>query len=317
MDNAAGTQVVKSCIDSIQHYFSNANVQPAAPYPVSEEAAAKVQDGYRAAADYINASVKETIFGTSTTQLVRNVSTAFRFRLGDNIVLSKVDHEAHLAGWVQAAQWKDIEIRWWTPTKNTKTNPKVEADDLEVLKLVDDKTRVVAFTHTSNVTGSITGVAAISRTIKRINPEALVSVDAVAYAPHGPIDVQALGVDFYYFSWYKVYGPHFATAFIRESTWPQLESLGHYFLSRKSANDLLGLACGNYEFIQCIPAITAYLAQVGWNFIKEQEQALQAVLLEYIITRPQIQLLGEPSSDRNLRSRHQLQDCWALVTPIG
>lgn len=301
MDNAAGAQVVKSCIDSVHHYLSNINVQPAAPYPISEEATTKVQEGYRAVADYINASVKETIFGTSTTQLARNVSTAFRFRPGDNIVLSKVDHEAHLAGWAQAAQWKGVEIRWWTPTKNTKTNPKLEAEDLETLKLIDNKTRVVAFTHASNVLGSITDVAAISRAIKRVNPETLVSVDAVAYAPHGPIDIQALGVDFYFFSWYKVYGPHIATAFIRESTWPQLESLGHYFLSRESANDLLGLACGNYEFIQCIPEVTAYLEEVGWGFVKDQEQALQTVLLEYIKTQPQIQLYGEPSSDRNLR----------------
>lgn len=301
MDNAAGAQVIVSCIDSIKEYFSNSNVQLGARYTVGEEAIAKVQAGFNAAAKYMNASAEEVTFGTSTTQLVRNVSTALKLQPGENIVLSKLDHEAHLAGWAQVAQWKGIEVRWWTPSKNTKTNPKLEADDLEALHLVDEKTRIVCFTHTSNVLGSITDVPTLSRTIKRINPKTLVSVDAVAYAPHAPIDVQAFGVDFYFFSWYKVYGPHIGTAYIKKATWPQLESLGHYFLPRKSASNLLGLGCGNYEFIQAIPTITAYLAEVGWDFVKEHEQALQAVLLKYIWTRPEIQLFGEPSYDRNLR----------------
>ncbi|KAM5529911.1 hypothetical protein BFJ63_vAg16731 [Fusarium oxysporum f. sp. narcissi] len=299
-DNAAGAQVIQACIDSIQNYFSNSNVQPAAAYPVSEEATNKVQTGYEALAKYMNASVDEVIFGASTTQLARNVSSAFRFNAGDNIVLSKVDHEAHLAGWVHAAESKGVEIRWWAPSKNQRTNPKLEADDLEAEGLVDAKPRVVCCTHTSNVLGSITDIAAISKTVKSINPKTLVSVDAVAYAPHAPIDVQAFGVDFYFFSWYMVYGPHIASAFINKAAWDNLESLGHYFLPRTSANSMLGLACGNFEFIQSIPAVCNYLSEVGWKFIKEQEEALQEIILTYIKTRPEIQL-GEPSHDRNLR----------------
>src|SRR5689334_1612796 len=80
MDNAAGAQVVVSCIDSINEYLSNSNVQPGGRYPVSEEATAKVQAGYDAAAKHINASVEEVIFGASTTQLVRNVSTALKLQ---------------------------------------------------------------------------------------------------------------------------------------------------------------------------------------------------------------------------------------------
>ncbi|KAF5533918.1 cysteine desulfurase [Fusarium mexicanum] len=301
MDNVAGAQAVKTCSDAIYHYFNNANVQPVAAYPVSQEATSKVQRGYEALAKYVNASVDEVIFGTSTTHLARNVSTAFRFQPGDNIVLSKVDHEAHLAGWVQAAERKGIEVRWWVPSENTRSNPKLEADDLEAQGLIDNKTRVVCFTHTSNVLGSVTDVAAVSKTVKRINPTTLVSVDAVAYAPHAPIDVQAFGVDFYFFSWYKVYGPHIASAFISKASWDHIDRLGHFFLPPTSANNMLGLACGNFEFIQSIPAVCAYLSEVGWDFIKQQEETLQRILLSYIKTRPEIQLLGEPSYDRNLR----------------
>lgn len=207
MDNAAGSQVVKPCIDAIHDYFCTANVQPAAEYPVALQAIKRQEDGYAAGASFVNASVDEITFGASTTQLVRNLSTALTFQPGDEIVLSSVDHEAHSAAWVQVAEWKGLTVKFWTPSKNTQTNAKLEAEDLEAQGLVTDRTRLVCFTHTSNILGSITDVAKVTRAIKRINPRTLVSVDAVAYAPHGPIDVQSLGVDFYFFSWYKVYGP--------------------------------------------------------------------------------------------------------------
>lgn len=301
MDNAAGAQVVKSCIESIHDYFSNLNVQPASGYALSEQATTRLNDGYKTGADYINAAVHEIVFGSATTQLVRNVSTALTFRPGDEIVLSSIDHEAHLAAWVQVAKWKGIKVKWWIPSLNTKTNPKLEADDLEAQGLVNDNTRLVCFTHTSNVLGSITDVSNICKTIKRINPKTLVSVDGVAYAPHAPIDVKAFGVDFYFFSWYKVYGSHMAMAYVKKSAQEELESLGHYFLPKSGAFNLLNLAGGNYELIQSIPPIVTYLRSVGWDWIKKQEGALQEELLSFIRTRPDIQLYGDPTGDRNLR----------------
>ncbi len=171
LDNAAGSQMVKSCSDSIQYYLTRCNVSPVADYRVSKEANARLSEGHDAAARYINASSDELVFGASTTSLVRNVSTSLIFEAGDNIVLSKLDHEAHLAGWVHAARWKGVEVRWWVPEADTKTNPKLELEDLEAQDLVDKKTRLVAFTHTSNVLGSITDVATLTAGIKKLNPE--------------------------------------------------------------------------------------------------------------------------------------------------
>lgn len=301
MDNAAGAQVVKTCIESIHEYFMNMNVQPASPYPLSEQATARLNAGYEAGAEYINASVDEIVFGSATTQLVRNLSTALVVKPGDEIVLSSLDHEAHLAAWVQVAKWKNLKVKWWIPSKNTETNPKLEADDLISQALVTDNTRLVCFTHTSNVLGSITDVSAICKAIKSINPKTLVSVDGVAYAPHAPIDVQAFGVDFYFFSWYKVYGPHMAMAFVKKSAQDELESLGHFFLPKSGAYNLLNLAGGNYELIQSIPPIVTYLQSVGWDWIKQQEGALQEELLRFVRSRPEIQLYGEPRGDRSLR----------------
>ena len=301
MDNAAGSQVVKPCIDAIHDYFCNINVQPAAEYSVALQAISRLEAGYKAGAEFVNASVDEIVYGASTTQLVRNVSTALNFRAGEEIVLSSIDHEAHLAAWVQVAEWKGLIVKFWTPSKGTQTNPKLEADDLEGQGLVTEKTRLVCFTHTSNILGSITDVRNVTRTIKRLNPRTLVSVDGVAHAPHAPIDVQDLGADFYYFSWYKVYGPHVGMAYVNKSAQTELTSLGHFFLPKTGAFNMLNLSGGNYELIQSIPPIAAYLRNVSWDWIKKQEQLLQEELLAFLRTRSDIQLYGDPSGSRDVR----------------
>lgn len=301
MDNAAGSQVVKGCINSINTYLSKYNVSPSAEYKVSQIAISGHLDGYNAAARYINASSDEIAFGPSTTQLVRNISIALRFNPGDEIVLSKLDHEAHLAAWVQVARWKNLKIRWWIPTKNTKTNPKLEAEDLKAQDLINKNTRIVCFTNTSNILGSITDVTSITKTVKAINPKTLVSVDAVAYAPHCPIDVKAFGVDFYFFSWYKVYGPHMSQAYINKAVFEQLDSLGHFFLPTDCATNFVGLCGGSFELIQSLTPVVEYLESLDWNWVAKQENDLQKVLLDFIATRPEIQLYGEPKADRDLR----------------
>ncbi|RSL69008.1 hypothetical protein CEP54_002556 [Fusarium duplospermum] len=300
-DNAAGSQVVASCIESISHYMSNKNVQLGFAYPLSEQATSRFDNAFEATARYMNASTAEIVFGYSTAQIVRTVSIALKFQPGDEIVLSKLDHESHISPWVQVAKWKGLKIRWWVPSRNTRTDPKLEADDLKAQGLVNEKTRIVCFTHVSNVLGSVTDVAAVSRAIKSINPNTLVGVDGVAYAPHAPVDVRAFGVDFYYFSWYKVYGPHLATGFVNKSVFPQLEYLGHYFLPKEQAQYILGLTSGSYEAIQSISAVINYVESVGWDWIEKQEVVLQEELLRWVRSRSDIQLYGDPSSDRSVR----------------
>ena len=301
LDNAAGSQMVKSCIVSIHNYLSQRNVGPWNPYPVSAEATSRLEEGFEATGRFINAEKNEIVFGASTTQLVRNVSQALTFHPGDEIVLSKLDHEAHLSAWVQLAKWKGLKIKWWVPSKNTRTNPKLEAADLRDLDLITERTRIICFTHVSNVSGSIADVASLTKAIKEINPTTLISVDAVAYAPHARIDVKAFGVDFYFFSWYKVYGPHLATAYISSSAQQQLDSLGHYFLPKDSANHLLGLNGFSYELVQSIPAIVSYVEKLSWDWIEGQEAILQREMLQFILSRPEIQLYGDPKADRSIR----------------
>ncbi|KIW19239.1 cysteine desulfurase [Exophiala spinifera] len=300
MDNAGGSQVLKTVIDSISTYLSSTNVQLGASYPVSQASTNKFNDGYLAGAKYINASPSEVVFGPSTTQLFRNLSIALKIDPGSEIILSNLDHEANLAPWVQLAEWKGLTVKWWIPTKNTRSNPRLEPDDLKAL--LTPKTRLVCCTHTSNILGTITDVASLSKVIHETNPNTLFCVDAVAYAPHAPVDVKAFGVDFYSFSWYKVYGPHVSMLYVGEKAKNELQSLGHYFKSRDTLEEMLGLAAGSYECTQAIPQVVEYINRVGWDAVAQQEQEIQEILLSYLRSKPDsIKIYGEPSSDRKIR----------------
>ena len=300
MDNAGGAQVLKPVIESISKYLSSNNVQLGASYPISQKSTTLFSAGHEAGAKYINAKPNEVVFGPSTTQMFRNLSVALKVEPGQEIVLSNLDHEANLAPWVQMAEWKGLTVKWWIPSKNTTSNPKLEPEDLK--KLLSPKTRLVCCTHTSNILGTITDLAALSKVIKETSPKALFCVDAVAYAPHAAVDVKAFGVDFYSFSWYKVYGPHMAMLYAKEEAQAELNSLGHYFKSRETMEEMLGLAAGNYECVQAVPTVIEYLDKVGWDNISKQEEAIQEVLLKYLRSKPDIiKIYGEPSSDRKLR----------------
>ncbi len=300
MDNAGGAQVLGSVINSITKYLSTNNVQLGASYPVSQKSTSLFSEGHEAGAKYVNADPSEVVFGGATTQLFRNLSVALKVEPGQEIVLSNLDHEANLVPWVQLAEWKGLSIKWWIPSKNTNSNPKLEPEDLK--NLLSEKTRLVCCTHTSNILGTITDLAALSKVIRGTSPDALFCVDAVAYAPHAPVDVKAFGVDFYSFSWYKVYGPHTSMLYVSKKAQDQLNSLGHYFKTRSTLEEMLGLAAGNYECVQAVPEIIKYLDSVGWEGISAQEEKIQETLLKYLRSKPDIiKIYGEPSSDRKLR----------------
>ena len=163
------------------------------------------------------------------------------------------------------------------------------------------KTKLFACTHTSNILGTINDVKAIAETVHEV-PGALLCVDAVAYAPHFYVNVRDWDVDFYSFSWYKVYGPHIATLYASKEAQKCLRTLGHFFKSTDSLENLLGLAAGNYELTASIPKVCAYLQAVPWGEIARYEEKLQAILIDYLNSKPDvIQIWGEPVADRTKR----------------
>jgi len=298
-DNAGGSQCLQEVIDRITSYLTSSNVQLGASYPIAQTSTQLYGEGKSAAAKYINAYESEVVLGPSTTQLFRNLSTSLsrhHLKAGDEIILSKLDHEANVASWLQLAAWQDLKIIWWTPA--SKTNPVL--DSSELASLMTPRTKLVACTHTSNILGSISPIRAIADVVHSTTPGALLCVDAVAYAPHRAIDVKALGVDFYSFSWYKVYGAHIAMLYASTTAQKCMESLGHYFKGSESLEDKLGLAGANYELVASVPSVCEYLANVPWEQIAAHEEKITKVLIDYLVKKG-CRIWGEPSADQKKR----------------
>lgn len=238
------------------------------------------------------------VLGPSTTQLFRNFASTLSFQPGDEIVVSAIDHEANIAPWVDLARRQDLVLKWWKPA--SPSAPKLLASDLA--PLLSARTRLVTCTHASNILGTIHDVKAISAAAHAASPSALVCVDAVAYAPHRAVDVRALGVDVYAFSWYKVYGPHIAVLYAAAgSAQAQMRSLGHFFNPSATLEHKLGLAAGSYELVGGIRAVADYVDGVGWGAIMAQEAELQGLLLGYLNGRADVTVRGETSADGAVR----------------
>ena len=274
-------------------------MQLGASYPVAEASTKLFYDGCAAVAKYINASPDEAVLGPSTTQLFRNLSLSlYEYITPDSeIIVSKLDHEANIASWVQLAEWRQCTLKWWDSPN--KTNPQLDCDVLR--SLMSSKTKLVACTHTSNILGTINDIKAIAQTVHEV-PGALLCVDAVAYAPHRAVDVRDLGVDFYSFSWYKVYGPHIASLYASQSAQKHMRTLGHFFKPIDTLENLLGLAAANYELAASIPEVCKYLQTVPWDAISQHEEKLQKILIDYLKSKPDVfRIWGEPTEDRRKR----------------
>ncbi|KAK4187980.1 pyridoxal phosphate-dependent transferase [Podospora australis] len=305
-DNAAGTQILGAAVERIRDYLINTNVQLGASYSTSKKATSLYNEAYTAAARFINASRDEIALGPSTTQLFRNVSNAFHFQPGDEIILSIIDHESNIAPWIDLAQRQNLNVKWWRPTLDsskptTYINPQLEIADLT--PLLSSRTRLVAFTHASNILGTIHDVEAITSSIRMTNPQTLVCVDGAAYAAHRPINVKDLGVDLYAFSWSKVYGPHISQLYASPLAISLLSSLGFWFKGKSSLQDKIGLSGASYELLHALLAVIPYLSE-KWEGILSQETALTQVFLDWLNTRGRrykATIFGDRSADPKKR----------------
>ncbi|KAL2007513.1 hypothetical protein VTN00DRAFT_8951 [Thermoascus crustaceus] len=299
LDNAGGSQVLDSIIDSLHAYLSRTNVQLGATYNVAKSCNAAYDEAYRAAAKFINASPDEISVGVSTTQLLHNLSTALDFQPGDELILSKLNHEANISPWVRIAQRLGLMVKWWSAVDNV--NPVCDVEELK--SLLSEKTRLVTCPHAPNITGTITRVKEIADVVHSF-PRALLCVDGVALAPHRQVDVKALDVDFYAFSWYKVYGPHIAQLYASSRIHSQISPLGHYFKGTETLDLRLNLASTNYELAQTIPRILEYFGSdvaSAWEQIATYEEKLQGILLQYLNSNERITVYGEPSASKERR----------------
>lgn len=296
MDNAGGSQVLGTVIDSITTYLSRTNVQLGASYATGMQSNNLVAAGLLASAKFVNADPGEVVLGSSSTQLLHNLSSALVFPGGSEIIVTTCEHETNVAPWLRLAKLQGHAVKYWNPSPEH--NWTLRYSDLE--PLLSEKTAMVAFTNCSNITGTIHDVKAITRSIKEKYPEILVSIDGVAYAPHRPIDVKDLGIDFYAFSWYKAYGPHMSLLYVAPRAQKYVTPLSHFFNPKDTTFDKLNLAGGNYALTAALPKIVEFLSPETWKEIAKQEEVLSKTMIDWVLTRPDITLYGtkESSSDQ-------------------
>lgn len=204
LDNPAGTQVPQSVVDATVNTLISANANLGGHFPTTIAAGAIVEEAHQAMADFLGAaSPNEVIFGQNMTTLTMHVSRSLGRLLneGDEIVVTRMDHDANVTPWLLLAEDCGVTIRWFDFDTDSY---EFEVDDLD--DLLTERTKIVAIGYASNLTGTINDVKEIATRAKAAG--ALVYVDAVQFAPHGLIDVEDLGADFLVCSAYKFYGPH-------------------------------------------------------------------------------------------------------------
>ncbi len=229
-DNPAGTQIARRAIERMVEAMTTANANLGGFFDTSVEAGALVREAHAAAADFVNAaSPDEIFFGQSMTALTFQLSRSIgrELRPGDEIVLTRMDHDGNVTPWLMLAEERGLTVRWldFDPAR-------FEYDMASLERALNSRTRLIAVNHASNVTGTLNDIASIARAAKAVG--ALVYVDAVQSAPHVPIDVQVLGCDFLVCSAYKFHGPHYALAWGRRA---HLERLTAYKV-RAASNQL-------------------------------------------------------------------------------
>jgi cysteine desulfurase family protein (TIGR01976 family) len=203
-DNPAGTQVPQQVIDRTVECLVRKNANLGGYFKTTQDADQLVNEAHQACADFYNAaSPEEIVFGQNMTTLTLHFSRCLgkKFKRGDEIILSRMDHDANVAPWLLLADDLGLVVRWLDFDPETYEFP---ADALT--KVLSSKTKLLAMGMASNCTGTVNDVAAFTREAKAAG--ALVYLDAVQYAPHYAIDVQALGADIVVSSAYKWFGPH-------------------------------------------------------------------------------------------------------------
>jgi cysteine desulfurase family protein (TIGR01976 family) len=207
-DGPGGTQVPRSVVDAMTDYLYHHNANTHWAYPTSEETDAALENARQTCADFLNASAREIAFGANMTTLTFHLARALgmQYGSGDEIIVTELDHHANVA------PWQHLEVERGVCVRIAKLVPETGQLDWEGFEqLITKRTKLVAIGAASNALGTINNVGRAIGAARSVG--ALVFVDAVHYAPHALVDVQALDCDFLAMSAYKFYGPHVGVLF--------------------------------------------------------------------------------------------------------
>lgn len=258
LDGPGGTQVHGSVIEAMAGFMECGGSNLGGPFVTSRETDHVVDNARRAVADLFGSETHEVVFGQNMTSLTYAMSRALArsWNRGDNVVVTRLDHDANVSPWMQAARDAAVDVRFvdFDPDEGC-------ALDLGSLdSMLDARTRLVAFTHASNAVGTITPVADIVKAAH--NAGALTYIDAVHLTPHGLVDVKKSDTDFLVASAYKWFGPHTGCLFGKARV---LESLEPYKLrpAADSSPDKWETGTQSFESLAGVTAAVDYIASLG------------------------------------------------------
>ena len=318
LDNPAGTQVPQTVIERMTTYLKECNANHGGAFATSHQSDALVEDARSASADFLNASrPEEIVFGANMTSLTFNLSRSLAHILkpGDEIVVTRLDHDANITPWALVAEERGCHLRW------IDFSPEDGRLNLEELhSTLERRPRLVAVGYASNALGTINPIEMIIQMARKAG--ALTFVDAVQYAPHGPIDVQQIGCDFLVCSAYKFFGPHVGILYGKYNLLDQLNSY-RVRPAPASPPGKFETGTGNFEGYAGVLGAFDYLEWLGETYgevystdyagrysdrAKQLKQAMRAIqvyeleltkaLLDVLEETPGVKVYGPTERDR-------------------
>jgi cysteine desulfurase family protein (TIGR01976 family) len=305
-ENAGGSYACRQTIEWLNRYYRQTKVQPYYAFAPSKLAGEQMDAARERMAAWLNVGTDELHFGPSSSQNTYVIAQALRQQLrpGDEVIVTNQDHEANIGAWSRLHADGAVIREWKVDPQTAELNLR----DLEAL--LNSRTRVVAFTHCSNVVGSINPVREIADLVHRAG--ALAFVDGVAFSPHGLPDVAALGADLYFFSLYKVYGPHLGAMFLRRELNAQLPPQGHFFNAEHPGKRFTP-AGPDHAQVATVNGVMDYLhavtdrhgsggkpvqnqAAAVRTLFRDHETALLQPLLDFLSRHPRVRLIGRASA---------------------
>lgn len=269
-DNPGGTQIAQHSLDRINQYLIESNANHEGAFETSVKSDEVLREAHEAMKDFYHAaSAKEIIFGNNMTTLTLHISRSIsrEWKAGDEIVLTRLDHDANVTPWVLAAQDKGVKVNWVDFDVEDGT---LKLDDLA--KALERKPKLLAVGYAANSLGTVNPVSKIIKMAHEAGAQ--VYVDAVQYAPHGPIDVQTLNCDFLVSSAYKFFGPHVGILYGKQEA---LEKLFAYKV-RPATNTLPGkfeTGTQNHEGIAGVLGAIEYFEWISKEFGAKYVEGLQ------------------------------------------
>jgi len=303
-DNPAGTQVPQRVIDRTVDCLANRNANLGGYFTTTVEAGELVDLAHQACADFYNArSMNEIVFGQNMTSLTLHMSRCLgkQLKRGDEIVLSRMDHDANVAPWLLLADDLGLVVRWIDFDTET-----YEFPEDALTRVLSEKTKLLAMGMASNCTGTVNDTRRFAAEARKAG--AIVYLDAVQFAPHYAIDVQDLGADFVVSSAYKWFGPHQGILWGREDLLKQTfgykvrpagEDLPHKFETGTLSHEGMAGTLGAIEYLEQFGTGETRAKRIAfaWNTLADYEHKITRKLIEGLKTFKGLTIRGITSAN--------------------